>query len=221
MKFAWEHLFGVVGLAVLVYGSYQGYFVAPPDRFMGDVMRIMYVHVPAAWVTMIAFFVTFVAAIGWLWKGSWLWDGLVEASIEVGLVMGCLLVVLGMLWGKPTWGVYWTWDPRLTSVGVMILLFAGVAALRAFVDDPRQRATWSAVASIVAFVDVPIVYYSVRWWNSLHQIQGMTGNKMDPAIQQPMWINSLAFVLLTVWYIARRYRVANATLTKELAPCPE
>lgn len=220
MKYAWENPIGLLGALLFVGGIYDGLFIAPPDRFMGEVMRIMYVHVPAAWVTMLAFTFTFVAAIGWLWKGRWYWDSLVEASIEVGLVQGVLLIVLGSLWARPTWGVYWTWDPRLTSVAVMILLFAGVQALRAFVDDPRQRATWSAVASIVAFVDIPIVYFSVRWWNSLHQIQS-TPQTIDEAMKLPLRICSFAFLFLGTWMLIKRYRIATLRQAKELAPCPE
>lgn len=220
MKLSWEMVVGLLGVVLFAVGSYQGLVVAPPDRFMGDVMRIMYVHVPAAWITLLLFTFVLVCAIGWLWKGKWYWDALLEASVEVGLVMGCLLVVLGMLWGRPTWGVFWTWDPRLTSVAVMLLLFAGVAALRAFVDDPRQRATWSAVASIVAYVDIPIVYFSVRWWNSLHQVQS-SPKTVDALMVVPLRLCAFAFLAFGIWFVARRYRIARVRLDKEMAPCPE
>ncbi len=220
MKSSWEHIVGAFGLALFVYGSWRGLFVAPPDRFMGDVMRIMYVHVPAAWVTLLLFTTVFIAAIGWLWRGTWRWDLLMEAAIEVGLVLGCLLIVLGSIWARPTWGVWWDWDPRLTSVAVMLLMYAGVAALRSFVEDPTQRATWSAVASILAFVNIPIVYFSVRWWRSLHQIQS-SPSTVDPEMVIPLRINAFAMLFLAIWFVAMRYRLAKIVRGWELKPCPE
>jgi heme exporter protein C len=220
VKNSWEFVVGGIGLVLFALGAWQGLVVAPPDRFMGDVMRIMYVHVPAAWSTLLAFTFVFICAVGWLWRGTWHWDALLEAGVEVGLVMGCLLCALGMLWGKPTWGVYWTWDPRLTSVAVMLLMFAAVAALRSFVDDPRQRATWAAVASVLAYVNVPIVYFSVRWWNSLHQIQS-SPKTVDALMVVPLRLCAFAFFAFTTYYIVRRYRIARLRLDKEMAPCPE
>ena len=161
--------FGVLGLILLGWGSYLGLFVAPPDRYMGDVQRIMYVHVPFAWLALVVFTLAFVYAVLFLVRRSWRWDALHEASLELGVLYTFLLCVQGALWGKPTWGVYWAWDPRLTTVAVMLLSFAGILSLRHFLDDPIRRASWSATATILAAANVPIVYYSVRWWNSLHQ----------------------------------------------------
>lgn len=220
MKSYWENIVGAFGLCLFVYGSWRGLFVAPPDRFMGDVMRIMYVHVPAAWITLLCFTTAFMASIGWLWRGTWRWDLLLEATIEVGLVLGCLLITLGCIWARPTWGVWWDWDPRLTSVAVMLLMYAGVAALRSFVDDPTQRATWSSVASVVAYVNVPIVYFSVRWWRSLHQIQS-SPSTVDAQMVIPLRINAFAMLFIAIWFIAMRYRLAKIVRGWELKPCPE
>ena len=128
---------------------------------MGDVQRIMYVHVPTAWNAMLALTFAFVCAVLSLWRGSWQWDTRLEAALEVGVVLSALLCMQGAIWAKPTWGVWWDWDPRLTTTAVMVFAFAGILALRQFVDDPVKRAIWSAVATIIAFVDVPIVYFSV------------------------------------------------------------
>lgn len=214
-RLPWEHFVGAVGLVLLLVGVYMGLFVAPGERHMGEVQRIMYVHVPTAWSAMLAFTLVFVAAVGWLWRGKWHWDLLVEASTEVGVILGALMLAQGSIWARPTWGVWWDWDPRLTTSAVMVLSFSALLALRGFVDDPEKRATWTAVAAIIAFVDVPIVYYSVRWWRSLHQLQSSTST-MDPTMVKVLGFNGFAVLLLTVWFIARRYRIARTELDAEL-----
>jgi heme exporter protein C len=216
MKNRWEHVVGLFGVVLFLVGSYRGLFVAPPDQFMGDVMRIMYVHVPAAWATLLCFTAVFFFAIAWLWRGAWRWDALLEAGTEVGVVLGCLLIALGSIWARPTWGVWWDWDPRLTTAAVLVLAFGGILALRGFVDDPQRRATWSAVAAIIAYVDVPVVYFSVRWWRSLHQVQS-SPSTVDSSMVTPLRINAFAFLFFAIWFIARRYRIAKARRDAELA----
>jgi heme exporter protein C len=215
MKNQWEHAVGLFGLILLAIGSYQGLFLAPPDRFMGDVMRIMYVHVPTAWVTLLIFTMVFFVSIGWLIRGTWRWDALQESGTEVGVVLGCLLLCQGSIWARPTWGVWWDWDPRLTTTAVLVLAFGAILALRTFIDDPKRRATLTAVASIVAYVDVPIVYFSVRWWRSLHQVQS-SPNTVDGTMVTPLRINAFAMLFLAVWFIARRYRIARQRLAAEM-----
>jgi heme exporter protein C len=212
----WELAVAAVGVALLAYGSWRGLFVAPPDRFMGDVMRIMYVHVPTAWSTLLCFTFAFVCSIASLWTRRWHWDGLLESSAEVGVVLGALLLAQGSIWARPTWGVWWDWDPRLTTTAVMVLAYLGILALRGFVDDARQRATWSAVATIVAFVDVPIVYFSVRWWRSLHQVQS-SPETVDSAMVTPLRINAFALLFLAIAFVVLRYRVWVAKMRAELA----
>lgn len=215
MKFAWEHAVGIVGAVLLLIGSYIGLVIAPPDRFMGDVMRIMYVHVPAAWIALLCFTASFVAAIGWLFRATWGWDAALEATIEVGVVLAGLLLALGSIWARPTWGVWWDWDPRLTSVAVMELAFIGIIALRGFVDDAEQRARWSSVATIIAYANVPIVYFSVKWWKTLHQLQS-SPETVDAYMVLPLRINAFAMLFIAIWFIARRWRVARIRRTSEL-----
>jgi len=111
----------------------------------------------------------FGCALAYLLRGGWEWETRLEAAIEAGIVLSALLCAQGAIWAKPTWGVWWDWDPRLTTTAVMVFAFLGILALRQFVDDPVKRAVWSSVAVIIAYVDVPIVYFSVKWWNTLHQ----------------------------------------------------
>lgn len=209
-------ILGVLGILLYLIGCYIGLLVAPADRFMGDIQRIMYVHVPCAWIALVCFTVSLVAAVAWLLSSAdaraegraWKWDELLEASTEIGVVLGIFLVVQGMMWAKPTWGVYWTWDPRLTTVAVMELMFVAVLALRGFVDEPVRRATWSAVVTLVAYVNVPLVYYSVKWWASLHQVQS-SASTVDPAMVLPLRINAFAVLFMAIGLMGLRTQLAR------------
>jgi heme exporter protein C len=187
---------------------------------MGDVQRIMYVHVPTAWNAMLALTFAFVCAVASLIRGGYRWDARLEASMEVGVVLSALLCIQGAIWAKPTWGVWWDWDPRLTTTAVLVLAFSGIIALRSFVEDPARRAVWSAVAAIVAYVDVPIVYFSVKWWNSLHQLQS-TPETVSKAFHWPLRVNAIGILLLMWGLIALRTRVAALRLERQIQPPPE
>lgn len=211
--------FALVGLGatLLIWGSLWGLFRAPAETYMGDVQRIMYVHVPTAWNAMLALTFAFVCALGSLWKGAIAWDSRLEAALEVGVVLSALLCLQGAIWAKPTWGVWWDWDPRLTTTAVMVFAFGAILALRTFVDDPVKRATWSAVATVIAFADVPIVYFSVRWWNSLHQLQS-SPETVSSAFHWPLRINAFGVLFLMWGLIALRTRVAALRREEEMAP---
>ena len=210
---------GGLGLALLLVGSYIGLVRAPAEQHMGDVQRIMYVHVPTAWNAMLAFTFAFACALAVLWKGSWRWDCRLEAAIEVGVVLAALLCMQGAIWARPTWGVWWDWDPRLTTTAVLLFAFIGILALRRFVDDPARRATWSAVATVIAYADVPLVYFSVRWWNSLHQMQS-TPETVSSPFHLPLRMNAFGVLFLTCGFIALRARVSALRLREEVAPPP-
>jgi heme exporter protein C len=210
---------GGLGLALLVAGSWIGLFVAPAEQHMGDVQRIMYVHVPTAWNAMLAFTFAFACALAVLWRGSWRWDCRLEASVEVGVVLAALLCVQGAIWARPTWGVWWDWDPRLTTTAVMLFAFIGILALRRFVEDPSRRAAWSAVATVIAYADVPLVYFSVRWWNSLHQMQS-TPETVSSPFHLPLRLNAFGVLFLMSGLIVLRSRLAGLRLREELAPPP-
>ncbi len=211
--------FVALGVALLVGGSSWGLFRAPGEQYMGDVQRIMYVHVPTAWNAMLVLTFAFVCAVAFLLTNRWAWDHRLEASLEVGVVLAVLLCMQGSLWAKPTWGVWWDWDPRLTTTAVLVFAFGGIIALRAFVDDPVKRAVWSAVACIVASADVPIVYFSVRWWNSLHQMQS-TPQTVSSAFHWPLRINAFGILFLWIGLVRLRARVAALRLAAETAPPP-
>ncbi|MFN0062237.1 MAG: cytochrome c biogenesis protein CcsA [Myxococcaceae bacterium] len=208
-----------VAIAGIASGAYWGLVWAPPDREMGDVQRIMYVHVPAVWMALLAATLNFGASVAYLFKPHAATDALAEASAEVGLVFGSIGVALGSIWGRPTWGVWWDWDPRLTSAAVMLMAYAGYMALRKFVDDPERRAVWAAVAGIVTYVDIPVVWFSVRWWRSLHQMQS-SPRTVDPSMVFALRWNALAFLVCLILFLWLRYALARQRQEADVAPPP-
>jgi heme exporter protein C len=209
---------GLIALAavLLAVGAWLGLGWAPPDREMGEVQRIMYVHVPSVWAALLALILNFATSVAYLLKNNWRLDALAEASAEVGFLFGANGVLLGAIWARPTWGVWWTWDPRLTTAAIMLVAYAGYLALRRFIEDPERRAVWSAVVAILAAVDLPILWFSVKWWRSLHQVQS-TRQSVDPAMQIPLLVNALAFFCLAGIFIAQRYRIALRARQDEVA----
>ncbi len=203
----------------LLAGSYNGLFVAPAEQHMGDTQRIMYVHVPTAWTAMLVLTWAFICAVMYLFLDSWKWDHRLEAAIEMSVVLCLLLCIQGSIWAKPTWGVWWDWDPRLTTVAVLLMAFAGISALRYFIDEPVKRATWTSVATIIGFIDVPIVYFSVKWWNSLHQQQSGVGT-ISREFLIPLMVNFAGMLLLLSGVMTIRARTAALRLEEEIAPPP-
>src|SRR6202453_1446165 len=152
-------------LAVGLYGA----FVAPPDYQQGETVRIMYLHVPSAWMAMFIYIVMSSAALGTLvWRHP-LADAAQKAAAPLGAGFTFLCLVTGSLWGKPMWGTYWVWDARLTSVLVLFILYLGLIALWRAIDDPGRAAKAAAILTLVGAVDLPIIKFSVDWWNTLHQ----------------------------------------------------
>jgi heme exporter protein C len=191
---------------------------APTDRVQGDVQRIFYIHVPAAWIGMLGFAVVFVASSAYLVTRSARWDRLAASSAEVGVVFTTGVMVTGPLWARPIWGVYWDWDPRLTSFFVLWLLYVAYLVLRGYVTEPSRRARYSAVLGIVAFLDVPLVYVSVRWWRSLHPgpvVANPDGPQLPGAMLAVLLVGMAAFTLLYLLLV--RLRIDNAVREAQLA----
>jgi heme exporter protein C len=196
---------GITVLAVLI-ALYLALVYAPPAaNLVGAAQiaqRIFYFHVPSAWVGFLAFFVTFVASIAYLWKGGRQWDILALASVEIGLVFTTMVVFTGPLWAKPTWGVWWVWsDPKLSTVAVLWLIYFAYLMLRNTVEDEARRARLAAVVGIVGFLDVPLVFGAVRWWGQsvAHPIVFGTGGLSD----SPRMLTAFLFCLgtFTILYV--------------------
>ncbi|UCF21713.1 MAG: cytochrome c biogenesis protein CcsA [Gemmatimonadota bacterium] len=206
---------GVGALVLLALGLYLGLVWAPAERLMGDVYRIMYIHFPS-WVgTGAGYLTAFLASIFYLKTRDPGYDYVALAGAEIGLLFNVTGLITGALWGRPTWGVYWTWDPRLTTTAIMAITFAGYLVLRAFMEDPEGRARASSLVAIVGFVNVPIVYFSVRWWRTLHQVQS-SPETVDAPIVWALRTMMVAFVLLFVFLLAQRFLLARIRGEEEL-----
>lgn len=200
-------IFGWFAFAFLVASQAIAIAISPPDRDMGDLQKIMYVHVPSAWMTMLAPLTVLIFSLKYLWSHREQDDLLAASAAEVATTFAGLTLALGMIWARPTWGIWWTWDARLTSMLVLFLILAGYLAVRAVVDDRDQRAQWSAAVGILGAINVPIVYMSVRWWRTLHQIQS-SPSTVAPAYVIGLRLNAFAFLFVMIYFIHRRYDAA-------------
>ena len=211
-----SRVFGIVLLVATALFLADALFWSPPDsgpdaseNAMGELVRIMYVHVPMAIGCYLAFLVTAVASAVYLWKRTEGWDMIAAASAEVGVVFTGLTLVTGSIWGQIAWGTWWEWDARLTSTLLMFVIYLGYLALRAAVLDPVVRAKRAAIVGLIAFVNVPIVHFSVNWWRSLHQ--DATISRFDPTIDGPklfaLMFGMVLAVGIYVWFMIHRFRV--------------
>ena len=200
----------------LLTGLYYGLFVAPPDYQQGESYRIMFVHVPSAWMSMLVYLVmAFAGAIGLIWRIK-LADIVAYCSAPIGAAFTFLALCTGSLWGKPMWGAWWVWDARLTSELILLFLYLGFIALQNAIEDPRNAARAGAVLALVGVVNIPIIHYSVQWWSTLHQ--GPTVSKLDkPSIHLSMLIPLVLMALAFKLYFATSLlmRARNEVLLRE------
>ena len=206
-------------LAVLVFAGmtlalYMALIGAPTERTMGDIQRIFYFHVPAAVTGFTAFAVNFAASLLYLARRRPGWDALALASAEVGILLFGMVLVTGPIWAKPVWFVWWTWSPRLTTSFILVLLYAAYLVVRKSFEDPDRRAKVAAVFGVVAFLDAPLVWFSIRWWRDIHPSPMLESGGIDPAMRPAFWACLAAFELLLVYLLRRRY--ALESLEEEL-----
>ncbi len=209
--------FAVPAATLFILGLYQSFFVAPTDFQQGEVYRIIFIHVPAAWMGMFLYLLlAFYAGIGWAFNAR-LSSMMASSLAPTGAMFTFLSLVTGALWGKPTWGTYWAWDARMTSTLILMFLYIGFISLQAAIDDRRRADRAGAVLALVGVINIPIIYFSVQWWNTLHQ--GATIRLLNkPTMAAPMlramfimlaacWLYSIAVVL---------YRLRCIILEREL-----
>lgn len=208
-----ERALGILAVIGLLVGLYAGFVYAPPDAVQGEVQRIMYLHVPLILVSYLAFFVVFVTSILYLARRRERHDAIAHSSAEIGVLFTALAIAAGSIWGRPTWGTWWTWDARLTTTTILLLIFIGYLMLRALVDDPSRGATFSAVLGIIGFLDIPIIHMSVVWWRTLHQPASILRPgpaTVAPDMQVALYANLAAFVLLYGYLLTKRLRLEEA-----------
>jgi heme exporter protein C len=205
---------GIITVPIAIFATYLALVWSPPDVNMGQTVRLMYVHVPSIITAYLALTVCLLASLGYLWKKDLAWDDVAYASGEIGVVLTALAITAGAIWGHVTWGVYWTWDPRLTTTAVLFVIFAGYLLLRALTDDAVLRARTSAVVAIIGFLDIPVVHFSVVWWRSLHQ---SPPNPISPPVHGRMLltlcISFVAFFGVYLFLLGKRIRLARLQRT--------
>jgi len=209
----YRHLDTVLGgllLVSMILALYMAFLGAPRERTMGDLQRIFYFHVPSGMMGLAAFGLNFVASVLFLIRKDRKWDRLALSAAEVGIMFFTIVLVTGPIWAKPAWFVWWTWSPRLTSSLVLWLLYLAYMLIRSYVYDPERRAMMSAVFGIVAFLDAPIVFFSIRWWRDQHPSPMLETGGLSPAMRPAFYICIGAFLLLFVYLMRRRYFLESA-----------
>src|SRR5437868_11037841 len=205
-------LFVAITLLLLAFGFYQAIFAAPTEQTMGDIQRIFYYHLPSWWTAFILFFINFIASIVYLRRRTASSDALALAAAEVGCIFSAVGLTTGPLWAKPVWGIWWTWDARLTTALILFLIYVSYLMLRRF-GEGDQTPTIAAAFAVFGFIDVPIVYMSIRWWRTQHPqpvIGGGPNSGLDPHMRPALYTNLLAFMCLAALVVWFRYSVAMA-----------
>ncbi|OGK89075.1 MAG: cytochrome C assembly protein [Candidatus Rokubacteria bacterium GWC2_70_16] len=203
---------GWLAALALVIGLGAAFGYAPREAVQGNVQRIMYLHVPSILTAYLAFALVLLGSIGYLATRRAGWDRLAASAGELGVLFTGITIVTGSIWGKPTWGTWWTWDARLTSTAVLFLVYTGYLLLRGMVDEPERRGRYAAVVGIVGAANIPIVHFSVKWWRALHQPSTILGPEPSPIaapIAAALLVNWVALTLLFVYFLARRIEIAR------------
>lgn len=203
-------VFAGAAALLLATGLYLGLVAAPPDAVQGDVQRIMYLHVPSILTAYLAFTAVFVSSLLYLWRRELRFDAVAVASAEVGVLFTGVTLATGSIWGKPTWGVWWTWDARLTLTAILFTIYVGYLMLRAFAEEPHAAARYGAVIAILGFLDIPLNHFAVYWWRTLHQPASLIrpgGPSVAAVMLWPLFTMLAGFLCLTTALILQRVRL--------------
>ena len=208
-------ILGWLALVFIIVGLYWALVEAPPDAFQGDVQRIMYLHIPTILTAYLSFFLVFVGSCLYLWKREKRDDVLAYSAAEIGVLLTGLTIIEGSIWGKPTWGVWWTWDARLTLTAILFLIFIGYLMLRSLTEDESRGAVSGAVLGIIGFLDIPIIHMSVYWWRTLHQPPSILRpdkapwENIHPSMLIALTVCFVAFILLYFYLLSLRFRLGD------------
>ena len=187
-----------LGFALMIAALYMVFVYVPTEKHSGIIQRIFYFHVPVAWVSFLAFFITFIASILYLWKREIKWDAIACASAEIGVIFTTLVLITGPIWAKAAWGIWWTWDARLTTSLVLWLIYIAYLLVRSFATEPSRGARLSAVIGIVGFIDVPIVFLTVNLWRTQHPTTIIFEGGLTPPMLMTLLVCIAAFTILYV-----------------------
>ena len=201
-------ILGFVATLLVIAGAYAAFYIAPNERTMGVLQRIFYFHAATAWAGMDAFFICFVANLLYVWNRQPKYDWLGVTCAEVGLVCTTVVLITGPIWAKPAWGIWWTWDARLTSTFVLWLLYISYLLLRSLIEEHERRALLSALFGIFAYIDVPLVFFSIRWWRTQHPapvVMGGPGSGLDPIMSRVFYFNVFVMHVFVLFLIVERY----------------
>lgn len=188
---------------------YLALVYAPTERTMGDIQRIFYFHVASAWVGMLAFLVVFVASIAYLLTRRVSWDIYAQSSAEIGVFFTTIVLITGPIWAKPIWNTWWTWDPRLTTTLILWFLYLAYGKLRSAIGEEEKKARLAAVFGILAFIVVPIDFFAIRWWRTMHPGALVSSNRiaLAPDMLQAFFVSLFAFSLLYCYFMIRSVRI--------------
>src|SRR3954468_5802638 len=208
-----DRLLGAASAGAFALAAVLGLVVAPPDGVQGQAQRLMYVHVPAAWLAYLCFAAVLVCSVAYLVRRDLRWDRRAQAAAALGVGGNAPAVALGSLWGRPVWGAWWVWDPRLVTTAVLLLVYLGYLSVRGLSDDRAAGARRAAAVGIIGFVDVPVVHFSVVWWRTLHQpptVLSPDPAPIDPRMAAALFVAVVASTRGGAWVVRRRLRVLAA-----------
>jgi heme exporter protein C len=212
-------LFGLVAIGLVACAAYASFYIAPEERTMGAIQKIFYFHASTAWAGETTFFVCFLANLLYIWKRIPQFDWLGVTCAEVGVACITVVLITGPIWAKPVWGIWWTWDARLTSTFVLWILYICYLLLRTLVDDPDRRALLSALFGVFAFIDVPIVFGAIRWWRTQHPapvIMGGPDSGLEPTMKAVFFFNVAVMHVFAAFLIMERYSLEKSKHDVEL-----
>ena len=201
-------ILAAVAILLVIAAAYAAFFIAPEERTMGLIQRIFYFHVASAWSGFTAFFLCFLGNLLYVWKRDQKYDWIAVSGAEVGLAFTTVVLITGPIWAHPVWGIWWTWDARLTSTFVLWLLYVSYLLLRTLVEEPDRRALLSSLFGIFAFLDVPLVFGAIRWWRTQHPqpvIMGGQGSGLDPTMKSVFFFSALAMHVFMLFLVVERY----------------
>ena len=205
MQHRLDAVLGIILILSMILALYMAFLGAPRESTMGDLQRIFYFHVPAAIAGLTAFAVNFVASFMYIVRKNCRWDNLALSAAEIGVMFFFMVLVTGPIWAKPAWFVWWTWSPRLTLSLVLCLLYVAYLLIRHYIDDPERKGLVAAVFGIVAFIDVPLVWFSIRWWRDLHPSPMLETGGLSPAMRPAFFVCMGAFLILLIYLLRRRF----------------